>query len=73
MLSRRAEEEIVALARSESFRRDGDILSAASAMPFGAGEAVDVDAFTDFVAAFNEFINHRPKPFRRINDKDMRL
>jgi hypothetical protein len=34
---------------------------------------VDIDAYTAFVSQFNEFINHEPKKFVPMIDKDMRL
>jgi hypothetical protein len=34
---------------------------------------VDTDRLLDFLNQFNEFLNHAPKPFRPIVDKDMRL
>ncbi len=41
--------------------------------PFIRDGRVDIDAYLQFVTEFNEFINHAPKPFRPILDKDMRL
>ncbi|RME66675.1 MAG: hypothetical protein D6778_04365 [Nitrospirae bacterium] len=41
--------------------------------PFLKEGKVDIEAYLQFVTEFNEFINHAPKPFRRIIDRDMRL
>ncbi len=34
---------------------------------------IDVDSYCAFVTFFNEFIDHRARPFRPMQDKDMRL
>ncbi len=34
---------------------------------------VDADAHIEFLNQFNEFINHEPKPFRKIIDRVMKL
>lgn len=31
------------------------------------------DVYLQFVIQFHEFISHRPRPFRAIKDRDMRL
>ena len=41
--------------------------------PFTKDGITDADRFMEFLDAYNEFIGHRPGPFRRIIDKDMRL
>jgi hypothetical protein len=41
--------------------------------PFIKDGEVDVDAYIEFVQQFNEFINHEPKPFKPMIDKDMKL
>jgi hypothetical protein len=41
--------------------------------PFVRNGVVDIDAYIEFVQQFNEFINHEPKPFRPMIEKDMRL
>jgi antitoxin component HigA of HigAB toxin-antitoxin module len=41
--------------------------------PFLKDGRVDIEAYLQFVTEFNEFINHAPKPFRPIVDRDMRL
>ncbi len=32
-----------------------------------------MDRLLDFLNGFNEFINHEPKPFKPMLDRDMRL
>jgi hypothetical protein len=34
---------------------------------------IDLNRLVEFLTEFNEFINHEPKPFRRIIDKNMKL
>lgn len=72
-VSASAEREMLELARSGSFRADMQILEMRSKSPFAMGDRIDLDAYVEFVTQFNEFINHRPKPFRKMIDKDMRL
>ena len=72
-LSQKAEKELFELARSNSFRRDMEILRSKWHSPFIKEGEVDVDAYIEFVIQFNEFINHEPKPFKAMIDKDMRL
>ena len=73
MLSRAAQEEIRELARSETLKNDLAAVAASRHNPFVREGVVDVDAYIEFVTAFNEFINHEPKPFTPIIDRDMRL
>jgi hypothetical protein len=72
-LSKKAMEEIRSLANSEALKNDLDAVRASRLNPFIKDGVVDVDAYIEFVTAFNEFINHEPKPFVRMIDKDMRL
>jgi hypothetical protein len=72
-LSRAAQEEIRRLANSEALKNDLAVVAATRHNPFVKDGVVDADAYIDFVTAFNEFINHEPKPFVRMIDKDMRL
>lgn len=41
--------------------------------PFMKNGKADVDAYVQFVCVFNEFINHNPKPFSQMIDRDMIL
>jgi hypothetical protein len=50
-----------------------DSLRARWQRPFIKHGEVDVDAYIAFVTGFNEFINHEPKPFKPMKDKDMKL
>jgi len=72
-ITREAEKELVRLGRSEELRDDMDRLKSTWQSPFIRNGRIDVDLYIEFVGQFNEFINHQPKPFRPMIEKDMRL
>ena len=72
-LSSGAQRELIELAKSDSFREEMASLEMRWKMPFIQDGKADVDAYIEFVTGFNEFINHEPKPFTPMMDKDMRL
>lgn len=72
-LSEKAENELIELARAEELRKDMEMMKAQWKTPFIKDGRVDVDAYIEFVTEFNEFINHKPKPFKKIIEKAMRL
>lgn len=72
-LSIEAEKELVELAKSESFKKDMEILDRRHRSPFIIEGRVDVDSYIEFVTQFNEFINHEPKPFKPMIERDMKL
>ena len=41
--------------------------------PFVKDTGIDVDAYIEFVSQYNEFINHEPKKFKAIIDREMIL
>ena len=65
--------ELLRLAASSSMREDMERVAHQRHNPFVKDGIVDVDAYIEFVTQFNEFINHEPKPFEPIIDRDMRL
>lgn len=71
--SRKTDRELLAVAGSAEMRKDMDILTRRNASPFIKDGEVDADAYIEFVTQFNEFINHKPKPFRPMDDKNMKL
>ncbi|MBI4687432.1 MAG: hypothetical protein HY756_06595 [Nitrospirae bacterium] len=73
MLNADEKEELLRLAASSSLKEDMRYLSAHRHNPFIKDGQVDMDAYIEFVQQFNEFINHEPKPFKPMIDKDMRL
>ncbi|NTU42661.1 MAG: hypothetical protein HGA78_06335 [Nitrospirales bacterium] len=72
-ISEAAREEMARLAGSEAMRRDMEAVSSGRHNPFLKKGKVDVDAYIEFVTQFNDFINHEPKPFKPMIDRDMRL
>jgi len=72
-LSKNEKEELIALARSASLKKDMQYLSAHRHNPLIVNGKVDPDRYITFVTEYNEFINHQPKPFKPIIDKIMKL
>jgi hypothetical protein len=72
-LSKEAEKEMIEFSRSEDFRSDIESLRSTWKIHFVHNGTVDVDGYIEFVTQFNEFINHRPKLFKPMIDRDMRL
>jgi hypothetical protein len=73
MFTEAARKEIRELARSEALENDLAAVAASRHNPFVREGVADADAYIEFVTAFNEFINHEPKPFAAMIDRDMRL
>ena len=71
--SKAAADEIRELSRSADMRKDMAAIAQGRHNPFLKDGEVDCDAFIAFVAGYNEFINHEPKRFIAMVDKDMRL
>jgi len=72
-ISEKAKQELLNLSSSASFRKDMQTIKANRHNPFLKDSRVDTDAYIEFLNQFNEFINHAPKPFRPMIDKDMKL
>jgi len=66
-------EDIIGLERSEELRDDMEKLRSSGQTPFIRNGKIDMDLYIDFLSQFNEFINHQPKPFRPMIEKDMKL
>jgi len=73
MLSEKERQECSAVAGSGSLRDDMRHMAENRHNPFLKDGKVDVDRYIDFLNAYNEFINHMPKPFKPIIDRIMRL
>lgn len=58
---------------SSSTMKDMAAIATRRHNPFVRDGKADPDAYIEFVTQFNEFINHRPKPFRKMVDREMRL
>jgi hypothetical protein len=72
-LPQKIREEMTAAALSVSLREDMRIKAEQKRKQFLRDGKTSADDYIAFVMAFNEFINHEPKPFRRIPDQDMVL
>jgi len=68
-----AEKELAELGSSEKLKKDMEMLRSQWQTPFIKSSEVDIDAYIDFVQQFNEFINHEPRPFKPMIEKDMKL
>ena len=73
MLNNEEKEELKRLADSSSLRNDMKHLSAMAYNPFVVKGVVNIDKFIIFLTEFNQFINHKSRPFHKIIDNDMRL
>jgi hypothetical protein len=65
--------ELKELAASAALREDMQTLGRRRACHFRRDGRVDIDLVVTFLTEFNEMINHQPKPFKAIIDRDMRL
>ncbi|MEO5359271.1 MAG: hypothetical protein H7843_02355 [Nitrospirota bacterium] len=59
--------------KSETLRLDMQRVAAHRHNPFMKNGQPDIDAILQFLMEYNEFINHEPKPFRKIIDTVMLL
>ncbi len=66
-------EELLKLAGSASLREDMRYLSAHRHNPLMVDGQVNMDRLLDFLNSYNEFINHEPKPFKPMIDREMKL
>lgn len=73
MLNEEEKRELKEMANSSKLKEDMRRLSKTRYNPFIVNGNVDLDKFLTFLTEYNYFINHKPKPFRKIIDKDMRL
>ncbi len=73
MLTDEEKRELLDIARSTKVREDFRRLSEHRHNPFIVDGDVDMDRLLTFLTEYNIFINHTPKAFRRIVDRDMRL
>jgi hypothetical protein len=64
-LTKSAEEELRRLTQDDGLCEDMRRVHAA--------KVTTGDAYLQFVIGFHELLSHRPRPFRAIQDRDMRL
>lgn len=72
-ISNESASEIRNLAESDSLKSDMRKIASQKHNPFFKQGKALVDEYVEFVTQFNEFINHRPRPFKKIIDREMRL
>ena len=73
-LSKQEKDELLKLAKSRKLSAGSSLINKNRINPFLKSDGtVDVDKYIFFLTEYNRFINHNPRPFRRIVDKDMRL
>lgn len=65
--------ELYEMSKSETLRLDMRRVAAGRHNPFIKDGQTDIDACLTFLMEYNEFINHEPKPFRKIKDTVMLL
>jgi len=72
-MNKKEREELKALAQSASLKADFQYLASHRYNPLVVDGTVNMDRVVEFLTAYNEFINHTPRPFTPIADADMRL
>jgi len=73
LISELERQEMLRLAASRSLRDDMEYLASHRHNRLLVNGIVDMDRLIEFVTQFNEFINHKPKPFVPMIDRDMKL
>lgn len=73
MLSNEAKEELKRLVYSSKLKEDLRRISENKHNPFIANGKIDLDRLLTFLTEYNAFINHTPRPFRKIIDKVNKL
>ncbi|MFN3551227.1 MAG: hypothetical protein ACK4WJ_05425 [Endomicrobiia bacterium] len=58
--------EFKSIAESKKLREDLRKISTNRHNPFFINGEVDIDNFLNFLNEYNQFINHTPKPFKKI-------
>jgi hypothetical protein len=72
-LSEAEKKVLLELAESASLREDMRKLAEHRHNPVLVDGVVDMDRLIDFLTDYNAFINHQPKPFRKMVEKEMKL
>ncbi len=65
-LTKEEKKEIKTLAKSKKLKEDFRKISNNRYNPFVINGKVDIDKFLNFLNEYNQFINHTPKPFKKI-------
>lgn len=72
-ISEKSKKELIRAAKSPSLKRDMQKVSLNSSGPFLKDGKPDADAYMEFLNQFNAFINHAPKPFKPLIEKEFKL
>lgn len=72
-LSNKEREELKNLAKSSQLREDLRKISKNRHNPFLVDNRIDLDRLLTFLTEYNCFINHNPRPFRKIIDRFNKL
>ena len=72
-ISDKSRQELFKLSKSDILKKDINTVNRQKHNPFLKNGRVDIDAYIEFVSLYNEFINHKPKPFVPMIDKFMKL
>jgi len=72
-LNDRERVELLDMAASPGLRSDMRLLRGARHNPALHDGRMDLDRLICFLTEYNEFINHEPKPFAEIIDRDMKI
>lgn len=70
-LSKEEKNELQELAKSANLQNDMQRIARTRHNPFVVNGKGDIDQVLTFLTEYNHFINHNPKPFRKIVDKDI--
>lgn len=65
--------ELLRLASSSSMREDMELIARQRHNPVMVDGKINMDRVLEFLTQFNEFINHEPKPFEPMIEKEMKL
>ncbi|GBD96673.1 MAG TPA: hypothetical protein ENG83_10820 [Nitrospirae bacterium] len=73
MISKEEKKELLRLAGSSTLKEDMRHLSATRHNPVMVNGKVSIDRLITFLSEYNEFINHEPKPFKPMIEREMKL
>jgi hypothetical protein len=73
MMTETEKQELLQMAESEELRTDMRRVRHARKTPFVHNRRIDLDAYIEFLDAFNAFVNHRHKPFKPMIEVNMKL
>ena len=65
--------ELLGMAASSGLRHDMRLLRRTRHNPVLLDGRMDLDRLIAFLTEYNEFINHEPKPFARMVERDMKM